>query len=174
MSVDGCEDGVGVEGKGTAKKPPPLTHAGEEAPSSIQSKIDRIKFTLEELSEPTLNGLAFALRRSARAYQGESAFYEIAAVEADRQREIRARYRTGKGAWYAQLQVWKWNDTRSQGREIKTIEERHKSKSEAIEAARRLLAENAHLYDIEISLDAQVISELEWVPIKRTDDGDDE
>lgn len=37
-----------------------------------------------------------------------------------------------------------------------------------------MLAENAHLYDIDISLEARVISDLEWVPMKRDDTDDDD
>jgi hypothetical protein len=38
------------------------------------------------------------------------------------------------------------------------------SKKAAIEAARRLLAENAHRFSEDVIIEAKVISELEWQP----------
>ncbi|MGH1571767.1 hypothetical protein ACRAWG_15150 [Methylobacterium sp. P31] len=66
-----------------------------------------------------------------------------------------------------------WNEARTEGQEIETMEERHESRPAAIEAARRLLAEHAHRFDKHVTVEADVISELEWVPMKAQRSGDE-
>jgi hypothetical protein len=164
--ASGEPDGGIQSVKGKAKKVPPLTRDGEEALRKIRSAIIDMEFAMRDLSEPALKGLAFELHRIARLYPQEQSYYEAAAAAADRQREIRARHRTGGGAWYATLSVSMWNEARTEGQEIETVEERHESRSAAIEAARRLLAEHAHRFDRHVTVEADVISELEWAPMK--------
>ena len=159
--------------KGKAQKVPPMTHDGEEAFSKIRRSIIDISMELERLSEPALKGVAYEARRVGRLYQGEQSFHDVVAAKADHHREIKARYRTGKGAWYADLQVWLWNEARDSSEVIEHIEERCNSKPAAIAAARRLLAENAHRFDANIIVEVEVLSELEWVPIKSRIDRED-
>jgi len=160
------EDGGVRTVKGKAQKVPPLTRDGEEALRKIRRAIHDIDFAMDELSEPALKGLAHELRRVARLYRDEGPYCEAAATAADKEREIKARHRTGRGAWYATVQVWLHNEERTRSDAIDTIEERHDSRPAAMEAARRMLAENAHRFDRYVSVEAAVISELEWVPIE--------
>lgn len=158
--------------KGTARKAPPMTRDGEDAFRKIRNAIHDIDFALEKLSEPALKGLAHELRRVGRLYRGDQAYYEAAAAEADKVREIRARHRTGRGAWYATVKVWLHNEERTSSEVIDSIEERHGSRPAALEAGRRLIVEHAHRFDRHITVEAEVISELEWSPIakERLDD----
>ena len=152
--------------KGKAQKVPPLTRDGEEALRKVRRAIHDIDFAMDELSEPALKGLAYELRRVGRLYRDEGPYCEAAAAASDKEREIKARHRTGRGAWYATVQVWVHNEGRTRSDAIETIEERHESRPAAMEAARRLLAENAHRFDRHVTVEAEVISELEWMPVK--------
>ncbi|GJE49986.1 hypothetical protein GOFOIKOB_3027 [Methylobacterium tardum] len=156
--------------KGTAVKVPPLTHDGERALSKIQTAFGTIGYELEQLSEPALKGLAHELRRYARIYDGERILYEAFAAEVDRLKDIRIRQRTGKGGWYAFVRIMRWDEARTQAEEIDTIEERCEGKKAALVAARRLLAENAHRLGDGITVEADVATELDWVPKKISND----
>lgn len=60
----------------------------------------------------------------------------------------------------------RWDEARTQAEEIDTIEQRCEGKKAALEAARRLLAENAHRLGDGITVEADVATELDWVPKK--------
>jgi hypothetical protein len=57
--------------------------------------------------------------------------------------------------------------------EVDTVEARCKGKKAAVEAARRLLADNAHRFSEDVTIEAQVVSELEWSPIADEKPGED-
>lgn len=158
--------------QGKRRKKPPLTHEARRSLREIQSKISSIGMELQDLSEPALKGLIYEAERLAKGYRDERIIWTAIAQEADKQREIKARHRTGKGIFYALLHVWH-EDSPRHSREIDTVEERCDGKKAAIEAARRLLAENAHRFSEDVTIDAEVISELEWQPSPEADPEDD-
>jgi len=158
--------------KGKAPKRPPLTYEAKNAVSEITSKIGAISRELEDLSEPALKGLVFEANRMAKAYDEDRHLWNAVALEADRQREIKARHRTGKGVFYAVLRVWHHVSPREM-READTIEVKCQGKKAAVEAARRLLAENAHRFSEDVTIDAEVISELEWAPNGKPEQDDE-
>ena len=82
-------------------------------------------------------------------------------TEAQKYKDIRTQHRTGKGPFVAVLRLWKEVD-KYEVREVDTIAVRCKNKAAAIEAARRLLAENAHRFDDGVSVEAEVLASLEW------------
>ena len=84
------------------------------------------------------------------------------AEAADRRRKILARHRTGKGAWYASIQLTYWDVTGNSGRCESIVHEKCNSKKEAEVAARRLLAENAKYFSASTSVEADVVCDLEW------------
>lgn len=149
--------------KGKAPKRPPLTHEAKNALSEITSKIGAILRELDDLSEPALKGLIYEANRTARAYSETRHLWGAVALEADKKREIKARHRTGKGVFYAVLHVWH-QVSHNEMREADTVEVKCQSKKAAIEVARRLLAENAHRFSEDVTIGADVISELEWSP----------
>jgi hypothetical protein len=73
-----------------------------------------------------------------------------------------ARHRTGRGVWYASVDIIRWDLAHRSGETISFAHERCNSKKEAEEAARRLLAENAKHFSAETSLEASVVCDLEW------------
>ncbi|AWN43576.1 hypothetical protein [Methylobacterium durans] len=137
------------------------------------SRVTDISLATEHLTEPALKGLAYELRRCARLYVGERPYCEAAGAEAELRREIRARYRTGRGAWYACVRVMHWDEARSEAREIDCVEERCASKDAAIEKARALLAEHAHRFASDRTVEPEVFSELEWSTLKLLTEDDD-
>jgi hypothetical protein len=148
--------------KGTQPKRPPLTRDAQNALSEISVRVGDIGREMERLTEPGLKGLAHEARRTAKLYSENAPLWEGLANEANRRREIKARYRTGKGAWIAMVHVWHSNTDRSEMREIDTIQRRCETKQAAIEAARELLAQNAQRFSEDVTVDASIVSELEW------------
>ncbi len=147
--------------KGVDQKPPPLTFEAKHAIREIQTHIFGIDGKMELLSEQALKGFAFEARRLAKDDLDNPLWLGIANA-ADRRREILARYRTGKGIWYASVDVIRWDTSRRSGRTESFAHERCNSKREAEEAARCLLAENAKYFSAENSVEARVVCGLEW------------
>lgn len=151
-----------VQAKGASPTPPKMTFEASEAIREIQSHLSRVDFKLEGLSETALKGLAFEAR-SLAAKDLNNAIWLGVAEAADRRREILARYRTGKGIWYASIEMIYWETTGHSGRSARVVHEKCNSKKEAEEAARRLLAENAKYFSASTSVEADVLCDLEWV-----------
>jgi hypothetical protein len=99
----------------------------------------------------------------AKTDSGDCLIWTGIAQEVEKRREIKARHRTGRGVFYAVLHVWHQDSPRERT-EIDTIEVQCNGKKAAIEAVRHLLAENAHRFSEDVTLEAEVISELEWEP----------
>jgi hypothetical protein len=150
--------------KGKAPKRPPLTSQAHRAMGEIGAKLSMVGSQLSDLSEPGLKGIAFEARQRARMYKDDSLLWTAVADEADRLGEIKARHRTGKGTWFAVLQVWLANEDSSEMRELETIEERCDGKAAAIDAARRLLAQHAGKFSDTISVEPAIYCDLEWEP----------
>ncbi|WGJ13771.1 hypothetical protein QEV83_13910 [Methylocapsa sp. D3K7] len=151
-----------VDGK-TPKKPP-LTWQAKNSLSEIAPKISLIAWQLADLKEPALKGLAFEARRTAE-FGEETALWMGLANECDRLREIKARHRTGKGTWYAVIEIF-FDEGPAMRRSIDVIYEKCDGKNAAIEATRKLLVENANKFNDQISIEPSTYCELEWVPPK--------
>ncbi|MDX6807147.1 hypothetical protein [Terrihabitans rhizophilus] len=162
LRPDLADDGVYVKSiAGAAPKKPPLTSEARSALRDIRPLLFDIEQKLARLSEPALKGLAFEARQVSRDIFDPSCLYAGLAAEADRQREIKARHRTGKGVWYAVLHVFVEDDARS-GREVDTVVEACKGQKAAAEAGQRLLAANAYRFSERTSLQVRLYSDLEW------------
>lgn len=147
--------------KGKAPRRPPLSHDAREALTKIRTKAAEIDFAMYELSEVALKGFAFEARRLAAEYADERQFWEAIAAKADHKREIKAQHRTGKGVWYAVLHVWYHVDDREM-RELDAVEVRCNGRPAAAAAARKLLAEHASKFDERVTVEAELMCELEW------------
>lgn len=153
---------------GRAPRRPSLTHEARESLRKLSSLVSEVGLALESLSEPGLKGLAFEARDYAGVYEGEQPLWGAIAAAAERRRAILVQRRTGRGVFYAVVQLWRWkDDTRRVSEEVRTIDERCDGLQAAEEAARRLLAEHAHQLTARVTVEAEVLTELEWVPIKR-------
>jgi len=83
--------------------------------------------------------------------------------------------RTGSGEWIAVVEIMKWNETDTEARSIKSWHEKHATREAALVAAKRLTTEHASQIAASTSLEARVLSALEWedeVPEKEGDGGE--
>jgi hypothetical protein len=157
-----------MQARGAAPKPVPLTYEAKEAVREIGTRICGIDLKLQELSEIALKGFIFAIHARAER-EGNDPLWLGLAKAADRKREIKARHRTGKGIWYAQVDVTSWDEARNTGHVVLSKEEKCSSKKEAEKAAQRLLAEHAKYFSATHSIDASVFCDLEWTDNKVED-----
>ncbi len=147
--------------KGKAPKRPPLTSDARNAIDELWGKVSGIEGLVEDLSEVALKGFAFEARRIGADFSDGRELWQTIATLADKAREIKARHRTGRGAWYAVLQVWERVDAREH-RSIDTVEVKCATRDKAVEAAQRLLRDNAHRFSDRTTIEAEIHSELEW------------
>ncbi|QOZ65965.1 hypothetical protein [Bradyrhizobium arachidis] len=147
--------------KGAAPRPPKLTWEAEDALREIGKNLMTIDNKLRWLTEPALKGVAFKARENAKV-EADAAMWLGVAEAADRCREILVRRRTGRGVWYAIVQLLKWDASRRTAETAASFHERHNSMAEAEDAARRMLAEQAKHFYSDISVEAEVLCELEW------------
>jgi hypothetical protein len=149
-----------TQAKGAAPKPVPLTREAEEAIREVEIQLMGIDLKLQQLSETALRGFACEIKARA-AREGNDPLRLGLSEFADRRREIKARHRTGKGTWFAQVDVTSWDEARERGQIILSKEEKCSSKKEAEQAAQRLLAEHAKYFSATHSVDASVFCDLE-------------
>ena len=105
-SVHGPADEV-TSVKGTKPKRPPLTYEAKHALQRLVDNVIQINGILDGLTERALKGLAFEAVRSS-TFQDEALWQGIA-DEAKRREQIRAAHRTGRGEWYAVLEIARAN-----------------------------------------------------------------
>lgn len=147
--------------QGIAPRPARVTYEAKEAIREIRTNLIGIDNKLRWLSEPALKGVAFEARENAKIESDGPLWIGIAEA-AERYHEIQVRRRTGRGVWYAVVEILRWDAVQRTGETIATFHERCDSKTKAEEAARRLLTENAKHFTAETSVDTEVLCELEW------------
>jgi hypothetical protein len=147
--------------QGTAPKRPPLTFEAENELREIDGMIATMKSRLERLTEPALKGLAFAARE-----RGEfpNDLWAGLATDCDHCREIKSRYRMGRGTWFAVIEAIRTHPGRDYAEADVVAFKKCKGKKAAAEAARELLKENAKEFDEYTSIEARLYCELEWEP----------
>lgn len=85
------------------------------------------------------------------------------AAFADANLAILAARRSPDGIWYACLDVIKWESNQHTGQGIASYSERCEGREATIDAARRLLVTHVRELSDETTVDARVLTELEWV-----------
>jgi hypothetical protein len=146
---------------GVLTKPPALTWEAKEAIREIQSNVWSIGGKLERLEAPTLKSVSFEALKMGEGDQNKALWIAVSDT-ADLRREILRRHRTGEGIWHATVEILRWDATHHSGESSASFHERHNSKAEAEEAARRMLVENAKYFSANTSVEASVVCELEW------------
>lgn len=149
--------------KGTKPRKPALTHEGRWALERIETHIAAIVHELEGLSERALKGMSFeAMRLASHEHEG---LWRGLADEAKRHEAIRAAHRTGRGEWYAVVEVARASrDYAHLWEQVTVAHERCSSRKDAVEAGRKLMVEKASWMDADIDLSASVRSAFEWRP----------
>ena len=149
--------------KGKAPRKPPLTHEGRWALERIQSHLNSVKTELGMLSERALKGLAFEAVRTG-TWEDEALWTGVA-NEARRLEAVRAAHRTGKGEWYAVVELARAHrDLSHIWAHVTVAQEKCSSRKEAVEAARRLMAEKVEWVGEDTEISVNVRSALEWRP----------
>ena len=149
--------------KGTKPKQPPLTHDARHALQQLAGLVSQVDNILIGLSERALKGLAFEAVRSSTC--DDEAFWRAIGEAAKRREQIRAAHRTGRGEWYAVLEIARANRTYPYVWEHITAEhEKCSSRKAAVDASRRLMANKASWMYADIDLSVNVRSALEWRP----------
>ena len=149
--------------KGKAPRRPPLTQEARWALQKLNDHVNAIKSELGMLSERGLKGLAFEAIRSSM-WEDETLWRGVA-DEANRLEAIRAAHRTGRGEWYAVIEVAKASRQSAYLWEhITAAHEKCSSRKAAVEAARRLMADRSDWLDADMEVSVNVRSALEWRP----------
>ena len=123
--------------------------------------MNAITIELGGLSERALKGLAFEAMRMSTL--GDEAIWRGVADEAKRCETIRAAHRTGRGEWYAVVEVSR--EDRDHPHIFEQVTVAHvkcASQKEAIEAGRKLMAEKAGWLDGGTTVEVTLRSALEW------------
>ena len=149
--------------KGAKPKKPALTNEARWALQRLNDSVNAIKRELDGLSERGLKGLAFEAVRMSTV--DDEAIWRGIADESKRKEAIRAAHRTGRGEWYAVLEVSRAHRTLPYlWEEVAIAHAKCSSRKEAVEAGRRLMAEKADWLDVDIQLEVSLRSALEWRP----------
>ncbi|MFA1622512.1 hypothetical protein ACDY96_06675 [Rhizobium mongolense] len=149
------------EAKGVSKRKPPLTFEAKQALSKISAGFWEITNEIEALKEPSLRGFAFEARKRATEDLEYRHLYTALADTAADQLELLKRQKTGKGVWYAVLEIIM---TRPEGfsETVRVFHERCEGRHAAVVATRKLLVQHAELFNDYTGLEASVMTDLEW------------
>ncbi|UVK39931.1 hypothetical protein LHFGNBLO_001346 [Mesorhizobium sp. AR10] len=147
--------------KGISVKRPPLTFDARHALDEATADLWKISHAIDELKEPSLKGFAYEARTRGAAFPEHGALYQAVAQMADEHLEILRRRRVGKGVWYAVVDVIMWDDNHV-GTSVGRYHEECYGKQAAVIAARKLLAEHAAEFAENVTVEAEVLTDLEW------------
>lgn len=156
------------EGKGISQKKPTLTSDGRRAIEKASAHFWEIPMELAKLKEPSLKGFVFEAKKRAKEEVEYAPLYGALAQMGENQLELAVRTRSGKGVWYAVVEVLHQREEFMET--VRVIREKCEGRKAAVVAARRLLAENAHLFNENVSIDARVVTDLEWDVLAYGDD----
>lgn len=142
------------------KRKPPLTYEARRALGAVTENFWKVPFEIERLKEPSLKSFVAEVRQRANSDPDFRHLYRAVADMAEWQLEVEKRRRTGKGIWYAVVEVLMWRD--GVGETLARYYERFSNRDDAVVAARRLLAEHADGFSHTTTVEAELLTELEW------------
>jgi hypothetical protein len=155
---------------GISKRKPPLTFEARHAIDEISGLFWKISSAMEDLKEPSQKSFSFEARERANAEPEYAHLYRAIAEMSDWHLEVQRRRRTGKGVWYALVDITMWDDQRI-GNSLGHFHEECVGREAAEAAARKLLREHADKFAENVSVEAEVLTELEWeIRAKQIDD----
>jgi hypothetical protein len=140
---------------------PVVSLAARNAYDSISEHAWRFRFEVGNLKEAELLGLKQLVEERLREDNEQEPIWRAVLEVAEQERSIRQVRRTGDGEWYAVVELFKWSEVDS-GEVVKEWSQRCPTRDEAIELVHQLTAENAHHIGKQMSLEARVLSVLEW------------
>lgn len=148
--------------KGIALKRHPLTWDAKQALANASETFFTIDRAIRDLKEPSLKGLIFKARQEAEDDPDFGPLYRAVAELAEEKLEIKRRHKSGKGIWYACLDVVSLEGPHGFPEVTATYSEECEGRRAAVAAARKLLAEHVDKLTEHTSVDARVITDLEW------------
>lgn len=149
------------DAKGVSGRPPPLTYDAKNAIEKASSEFWKIANEIEDLKAPSLKGFLYEVRRRSSDDPDYRHLYEALAKMGEDQLALLKRRESGKGVWYAVVEVWRSSGDHSSDI-VRVFHRRCEGRPKAIIAARELLAEHAGLFDDRITLETSVMTDTEW------------
>lgn len=146
--------------KGTSIRKPPLSFEARRALSEASAAFSEICRSVDSLKEPSLKAFAFESRKLSKEDPDFAHLYRAVADISDWQLEVLRRKRTGKGVWYAHVEVMSWRE--GFGEAIERYSQRCESRNDAILAARVLLSQHAEKFGDAVTVEAELLTDLEW------------
>lgn len=147
--------------KGTAKRREALTWEARRTLDSCSEGFWKIDHEIARLKEPSLKSFAFHARQRADEPHASAPLFHALAEIAEWYRELGRRKRSGKGTWYAVLEVTAPRDN-GITETIRTYSEQRDGRKAATEAARQLVIEHADKITEHSTIYIDVITDLEW------------
>ncbi|MEO4043664.1 hypothetical protein AAFN47_18865 [Hoeflea sp. CAU 1731] len=148
--------------KGTSVRRPPFTADAERCMRKVSADFWMFDQHIGMLSEPGLKGFAYEARERAEDKFPETPeLYEALAAMADRHLAIHQQWRSGKGVWYALVELLQWDSNRS-SEVVGQFYERCNGRKEAVKAVRRLMAEHVSKFSDNVTVEGQLMTEPEW------------
>lgn len=148
---------------GKAPKRPPMTSEGKYALAEIERSLGDVAFKLVGLTTAALKGITFHARQAAETDLEHPGLWRGLADQCDLQLEIQHRRRTGKGTWYAIVELF-MHEGGHLVRRVHLAQEKCDSRTGAIKAVQRLIIEATSKIGPNISLESRVLTNLEWSP----------
>ncbi|WET74125.1 hypothetical protein [Rhizobium croatiense] len=147
--------------KGVSKRKPALTFDAKHALGKVSGGFWEIKHEIDKLKEPGLRGFTFEARKRASEDLEYRHLYNALAEMAVDRLELLKREKTGKGIWYAVLEVMM---TRPEGYSevVQVFREKCEGRDAAVAATRKMLVQHANLFNDHTDLQASVMTDLEW------------
>lgn len=147
--------------RSATRKTPKLSFEATHALTQVSDPFFGIELAIERLEEPDL--IAFAGEARRKALEGHNELYlAVAALAEGEVAKLTAR-RSLSGIWYACVDVIQWEENMHTGQGIASYHERCDGREAAVVAARRLLVEHADELSNDVTVDARVTTELEWL-----------
>jgi hypothetical protein len=139
----------------------PLTYEAKSAVREVRAKLSMLAWPIGHLSERALPGFIDEARRLAVDEPEDQYFWEAAALEGERQRELKRLRRTGKGRWVAVFQLFRHVSSTEMRQDV--VEHREcEGEQAAISALKVLVREHCDLVGPSHSIEARTMPILEW------------
>ncbi|MBU0584751.1 MAG: hypothetical protein KKB66_18480 [Alphaproteobacteria bacterium] len=143
-----------------SRKRPPLTYEARSALEDASQDFWKIAHAIQRLKEPSQKAFGFEARERSISDPDFPHLYRALADMSDWQLEVQRRHRTGKGTWYAIVEVTVWQD--GIGESVERHCERCQGRNKAVLAVRKLLAEHASKFSEHATVEGEIVTDLEW------------
>lgn len=138
-----------------------LSFEATQALTQASEAFFGIELGIERLEEPDL--IAFAAEARRLALDSHLELYGAVAAFADAEVAKLVARRSASGIWYACLDVIQWEPNMHVGKGIASFSERCEGRDAAVTKAREMLVTHAGNLAADATVDARVVTELEWL-----------